>query len=121
MKHHSILWGIYRKTNTKTKKKKSNIPTSGFQKAPRGFVFSLQTGACPCPQNTDTAHSALPQATRVRLQSKARALPDLLADPEHLLSPLPRRKEKQTRKGGTEVGFKVNYWELGGKELGNFQ
>lgn len=30
-------------------KKKSNMPSSGFQKAPRGFAFLLQTGAYPCP------------------------------------------------------------------------
>lgn len=46
------------------------------------------------PWNTDPAHSALVKATTVRLKSTARALPDLLVAPQHLLSLLPRRKEK---------------------------
>lgn len=45
-------------------------------------------------QNPSVLHSALLQAIKVKLKNKARALPALLVDPEHLLSPVPRRKEK---------------------------
>lgn len=64
-------------------------------------------------QNPSVAHSALLQAIKVKLKNKARALPGLLVDPEHLLSSLPRREEKLRLTSGELLGSgEKSNWEV---------